>query len=129
MPDTTTYTRCMPANPKPTKILVYAWYIQRPFRFNGYIDCQKPGMCGAYILVQKLRIPTKVPNPGVHLAYTTIGKGEYMSGILEIPGKCQHGHLYFLAGVPVVYVIYLPYTSQCPICKNFPSVLTLGRSW
>ncbi len=60
---------------------------------------------------------------------TTIGKREYTPGILEIPGIYQHGHLYFFAGVPVVYVIYLPYTSQCPICKNFPSVLTLGRSW
>ncbi len=30
-------------------------------------------------------------------------------------------HLHFLAGVPVVYVIYHTNISQCPIYKNFPS--------
>ena len=45
MPDTTTYTRCMPANPKPMKIQVYAWYMQRPFRFNLAISTAKNLAC------------------------------------------------------------------------------------
>ncbi len=45
MPDTTTYTRCMPGNPEPMKILVYAWYMQRPFRFNLAISTAKKLAC------------------------------------------------------------------------------------
>ena len=71
MPDTTTYTRCMPANPKPTKILVYAWYMQRPFRFNLAILTAKNLAC----------VTQKSTNSYVN-TNTTIGKGEYMSGIL-----------------------------------------------
>ena len=45
MPDMTTYTKCMPGNPEPMKILVYAWYMQRPFRFNLAISTAKNLAC------------------------------------------------------------------------------------
>ena len=45
MPDTTTYTKCMPENPKPMKTLVYAGYMQRPFQFNLAISTAKNLAC------------------------------------------------------------------------------------
>ncbi len=72
MPDTTTYTKCMPENPKPTKALVYARYMQRPFRFNLAISTAKILACvGCTSWYKNLQFPTKVPNPCVHVAYIT----------------------------------------------------------
>ena len=39
------------------------------------------------------------------------------------------GHSHFVAGVPVVYVIYHTNISQCPIYKNSPSGVRVGRLW
>ena len=72
MPDMTTYTKCMPENPKPMKTLVYSQYMQRPFQFNLAISTAKNLACvGHTSWYKNQRIPTKVPNPGVHLAYIT----------------------------------------------------------
>ena len=68
MPDTTTYTKFMPENPKPTKILVYSW----PFQFNLAISTAKNLACvGDMLWYKNQQIPTLTPNPGVHLAYIT----------------------------------------------------------
>ena len=50
-------------------ILVYARYMQRPFQFNLGISTAKNLACvGHTPWYKNQQIPTKVPNPGVHLA-------------------------------------------------------------
>ena len=107
MPDTTTYTRCMPANPKPMKILVYAWYIQRPFRFNLAISTAKNLACVGHTLWYKnQQIPTLTPNRGC-----TSGIHHHKRPNVNTDGKfLQMGHW-------LVYGRYMTYTTGTPAKK------------
>ena len=117
MPDTTTYTRCMPENSKPTKIQVYAWYMQRPFRFNLAISTAKNLACvghtswyKSYEFLQKFQIL-------VYIWHTLRSvKGSIcLVDTRHIPAQSLGVICIFLLG----YLWYMPYTYHTP--ANVPS--------
>ena len=107
MPDWDLIYRAYASTSQTKNILVYAWYMQRPFRFNLAISTAKNLACVGHTLWYKnQQIPTLTPNRGC-----TSGIHHHKRPNVNTDGNfLQMGHW-------LVYGRYMAYTTDTP-AKN-----------